>query len=79
MKKPIEEITNNYYSSNSKSHVPQIIKIIREKPFGLVEDPAEEIAKRFFKIMITDKNNDVINCITEKLSIKDEIKELYLK
>ena len=79
MKKPIEEITNNYYSSNSKSHVPQIVKIIRGKPFGLVEDPTEEIAKRFFKIMITNKNNDVINFMTEKLSIKDEIKELYLK
>ena len=79
MKKPIEEITNNYYSSNSKSHVPQIVKIIRGKPFGLVEDPAEEIAKRFFKIMITNKNNDIINFMTEKLSIKDEIKELYLK
>jgi len=79
MKKPIEEITNNYYSSNSKSHVPQIVKIIRGKPFGLVEDPAGEIAKRFFKIMITDKNNDAINFINEKLSIKKEINELYLK
>jgi len=78
MKEPIKIIIENYYSSNSKSHVPQIVKIIRGKPFGLVGDPAGEIAKRYFKIMINSTDNNVIDFITKKLSIKKEINEIYL-
>ena len=39
MKKPIEEIIEKYYSSNSKSHVPKIVQIIKAKPYGLVLEP----------------------------------------
>ena len=60
MKKPIEEMTKNYYDSNIISHVSKIVDIFRRQPIGLNGDPAEDIAKRFYNIIIKSKDNNVL-------------------
>ena len=78
MKKPISEIKDKYYNANKKSHVPNIVNIIRDGPFGLMGDPSEEIALKYYNIIINSKNNDVFDFIKNKLNIIEEIKKLYI-
>ena len=78
MKMPIKEITEKYYESNTTSHIPKIIKIIKTMPFGIIGNPEKEIAKIFYDIMFKSKNPEIIKFMEEKLHIISAIKRLYL-
>ena len=69
MKIPIKEITEKYYESNTTSHIPKIIKIIKTMAFGLIGNPEKEIAKIFYDIMFKSKNQEIIKFMEEKLDI----------
>ena len=77
MRKPISEIAEKYYYSNILSHVPKIVSIINGKPFGMLKDLIGDVSKRFYKIIIDSKSDDVFNFIQDKLNIKKEIDNLY--
>jgi len=77
MRKPISEIAEKYYYSNILSHVPKIVSIINGKPFGMLKDLIGDVSKRFYKIIIDSKSDDVFNFIQDKLNIKKEIDTLY--
>ena len=79
MKKPIEEIIEKYYSSNSKSHEPKIVQIIKAKPYGLALEPEKEISKKFLSVMIDSKSEEAFHFIKNNLGLEKEITDLYLK
>lgn len=78
MKMPIKEINEKYYESNTTSHIPKIIKIIKTMAFGLIGNPEKEIAKIFYDVMFKSKNPEIIKFMEEKLHIISAIKRLYL-
>ena len=78
MKMPIKEINEKYYESNTTSHIPKIIKIIKTMLFGMIGNPDKEIAKIFYDIMFKSKNPEIIKFMEEKLHIISAIKRLYL-
>ena len=78
MKMPIKDIKEKYYESNTTSHIPKIIKIIKTMAFGLIGNPEKEIAKIFYDIMFKSKNPEIIKFMEEKLHIISAIKRLYL-
>ena len=79
MKKPIEEIAKKYYDANSIFHVPEYVKVIRDKPYGLDKDPAEDIAKKYYNIIVKSKDEKVFDFMKRQLFLKKEIDDLYLK
>ena len=79
MKKPIKDISEKYYDSNEISHVPKIVNILKNLPIGLKGDPAENVAKRFYKIIVESKDSNVFQFMKDNLSLKKEIDSLYFK
>ena len=79
MKNPIQEISDNYYNSNSISHVPKIVESNKKIPIGLNKDIISEIAKEYCKLMINSKNKKILNFFINYLDIKNEIRDLYFK
>lgn len=78
MQKPFKEICDKYYNSNIRSHIPDIAKNIKGQPIGLNNDPAGTILKKYYEVMIDSKDKKVFDFLLNKLSIKDEINDLYL-
>ena len=77
MRNPLREINDKYSSSNTISHTPKIIQKYREQPFGLEEEPVENVAKIYYEIMIESKGENVYSFLKEKLNLEEEIKNLY--
>ena len=79
MKDPIKDICDKYYKSNFTAHIPDIINILKGLPIGLKNDYPEEIAKKFYNIMINSRKEKqkVLNFLIEELNIKDKINEIY--
>lgn len=78
MRKPIQEISFKYYHSNTRSHVPNVANNIKNKPFGLISDPAGVILNKYYDIMVDSKHEQVLNFLSNSLNIKNEIRNLYL-
>ena len=78
MKKPIEEIFEKYYNFNNKYHIPKIVKILSEKPYGLVVKPENDFSMKYYNIMVISKSDEAFKFINDHLHIKKEIKNLYL-
>ena len=79
MKDPIKDICDKYYKSNFIIDIPDIINILKGLPIGPKNDYPEEIAKKFYNIMINSKKEKekVLNFLIEDLNIKDKINEIY--
>lgn len=79
MKDPIKDICDKYYKSNFIIDIPDIINILKGLPIGPKNDYTEEIAKKFYNIMINSRNEkeNVLNFLIEELNIKDKINEIY--
>jgi hypothetical protein len=79
MKDPIKDICDKYYKSNFIIDIPDIINILKGLPIGPKNDYPEEIAKKFYNIMINSRNEkeNVLNFLIEELNIKDKINEIY--
>ena len=78
MRKPFKEICDKYYYLNSRSHVPDIAKSLKKKPFGLIGNPAETILKKYYEVMIDSKQEEVPKFLYNTLNLKAEINSLYL-
>lgn len=78
MKKPFQEICDRYYHSNSRSHVPDIAKSLKNQPVGLCSDPAGIILNKYYEVMIESKQEGVLNFLINTLNLKSEINSLYL-
>ena len=79
MKKPIKEISDKYYDSNSISHVPKLVDLFRKLPIGLKEKPTEKVAKTFINLMVNSIDENVTNFIKNQLNLYEEIDEVYFK
>ena len=79
MKDPIKDICDKYYKSNFIIDIPDIINILKGLPIGPKNDYPEEIAKKFYNIMINTRNEKekVLYFLIEDLDIKDKINEIY--
>ena len=78
MKKPFKEILDRYYNSNSRSHVPDIAKNVKQQPLGLTNNPSEIILKKYYDVMIDSKQDKVLEFLSNELDLKNEINKLYL-
>ena len=78
MRKPLKEISDKYYHSNSRGHIPDIVKDLKQKPFGLKIDQAGIILKKYYEIMVDSKQDKVFEFLSNIKNIKQEINKLYL-
>lgn len=78
MRKPLKEISDKYYHSNSRGYIPDIVKDLKQKPFGLKIDQAGIILKKYYEIMVDSKQDKVFEFLSNIKNIKQEINKLYL-